>query len=264
MTCNKCNNEQDSGKFCGVCGSPLEQAAGAEYSAAAVESSPEKTAAVNSESMEKVKQFSGEFSQSSLRLLKRPAAAFQLGESAFMQGLVTLIIYSLAYTLSIYFLANSLFKQMGSFLMESQSLPFFELSSRLFLLSLIGVAISVFSIFIISKGLKLSISIKRLIAQFGGLLTPFAAVNLAAIIFGLSGSLSLTLLLLGFSTSFALLIVPILYIYHQGVTEQPEQNVFYWSLVTGVSVSVLTFFFWRWMVSDTVEEIESFINMFPF
>ncbi|MFC7320013.1 zinc ribbon domain-containing protein [Halobacillus campisalis] len=263
MKCPQCNHEQGSGKFCGVCGSPLSSAgASVETEQAATAATMEhKPVTTNSESVEKVKKFSGDYGQGALRFLKRPSLAFRAGETAFAQGLATLIIYMVAYSLSIYFLANSLFKQMG-FGLGVQSLPFFGVTSRLFLISLIGIVICLAALFVMARFMNLQMSVKRLIAQYGGLITPFAAINVIAIIFGLSGAMSMTMLLLGGSAFFVLILVPALFIYHHGLTSKAEPHVFYWSTGTSLLIMIVSYLFWNWVISDMLDELDSFLSFF--
>ncbi|MFC7063146.1 hypothetical protein [Halobacillus seohaensis] len=263
MKCTQCHHEQVSGKFCGVCGGPMSEAGTSVETeqAASAATMEDKPVTNTSDSFEKVKKFSGDYGQWALRFLKQPSLAFRAGETAFAQGLATLIIYMVAFSLSIYFLANSLFKQLG-FGLGDQSLPFFSVSSRLFLVSLIGIVICLVALFVIARFMDLQLNVKRLIAQYGGLITPFAAINVLAIIFGLSGAVSMTLLLLGGSAFFVLILVPALFIYHYGLTFKAEQNVFYWSTGTSLIIMVVTYLFWNWIISDTLNEIESFLSFF--
>ncbi|MGP4077644.1 hypothetical protein [Halobacillus sp. K22] len=260
MRCPNCDNEQSSGKFCGVCGSSLgtEGNSNSEVAAAYVNGAHDNPAM----SMDKVKQFSGEYGQTSLDFLKRPVSALQANESSFVQGIISLFIYMVTFTLSIYFLVNTLFKQASGFFMESQSLPFFAVSSRIFVVSLIGVSISFAVLFLVSIILNLSLNLKSGVAQYGGIITPFVGVNLLAIVFGLSGAIALTVATLCISTFFTLLIVPTLFIYHHGITKMPEKNIFYWSTGTTLSILLLSYLIGRGMVISTLRDIESFINFF--
>lgn len=241
-----------------------------EQSAASIENTGE-TATIATEnpsaesgkhSVERVKKMSGDYGQGALRFLKQPSLAFRAGESDFVQGLITLIVYMTAFSLSIYFLANSLFKLMGLGYGEPSSLPFFSVNSRLFAASLVGMAICFVSLFVIAKAMKLQLSIKQLIAQYGSLLTPFAVVNVLAIVTGLSGAVVMTFLLLGISGTFVLMVVPVLYIYHLGLTLKPERNVFYWSIGTGLLIMFISYLLWNIMLSGMWEEMESFLSYF--
>ncbi|SFF58254.1 hypothetical protein SAMN05216353_102165 [Halobacillus alkaliphilus] len=167
-----------------------------------------------------------------------------------------------AFSLSLYFLANSLFKLMGMGFGEPSSLPFFSVSSRLFLVSFIGIVICLASIFVMAKFMNLQLNVKRLIAQYGGLITPFAALNVLAIVFGLSGAVVMTILTLGVSTTFVLTVIPALFIYHHGLVFKEDRNVFYWSTGTSLLIMVVSYLFWNWFISDMVDQIDSFLSFF--
>ncbi|MGP4069884.1 zinc ribbon domain-containing protein [Halobacillus sp. B29] len=260
MKCTNCGNEQSSGKFCGMCGSSLSTEGNSNSEVAATHVSGVNENA--SLSMDKVKQFSGEYGQTSLDFLKRPVSALQATEASVVQGVISLFLYMVTFTLSIYFLVNTLFKQASGFFMESESLPFFAVSSRIFVVSLIGIVISFAVLFIVSKLLNLPLSLRSGIAQYGGVLIPFVGVNLLAIVFGLSGAIVFTVTTLSISSFFALLIVPTLFIYHHGITKMPEKNIFYWSTGTSLSILIISYLIVRGMAVNTLRDIESFLNFF--
>ncbi|WP_027953906.1 zinc ribbon domain-containing protein [Halobacillus kuroshimensis] len=264
MKCPQCNHEQISGKFCGACGAPLDQSTpvGNAEQAATASTMGNQSAGSGKESVEKVKKMSGDYGQGALRFLKQPSLAFHTGESAFAQGLVTLIIYMAAFSMSLYFLANSLFKLMGMGFGEQASLPFFNISSRLFLVSLIGLVICLASLFMMARFMGLSLTIKQLIAQYGSLVTPFAAINVLAIVFGLSGAVVMTMSLLGVSTTFVLTVVPAIYIYHKGLLLNADRNVFYWSTGTSLLILFISYLIWDWIISDMLDKVDSFLSFF--
>ncbi|GGF29985.1 hypothetical protein GCM10010954_31410 [Halobacillus andaensis] len=263
MKCTNCQNEQSSGKFCGVCGTP--------FSEEEIAQSPPPTTALatveqntsNADSMNNVRYYWNDF----LRFLKQPLEAFRADESAFARGMITLLLYMTAFTLSIYFISNSLYKFFNTSMMMEEfafweaptAIPFFEFSYRIFFFSLVGVVISLVSIFIVSKIMKLTLCPKTLVAQYGALMTPFLFVNVITILFALSGTVTATFLLLGASMFYGLLVAPILFIYHHGMRSQP-QRVFYGSIGTSVIILFLSYFMGRWMLIEKLSELGERFN----
>ncbi|UOQ45578.1 hypothetical protein MUN89_06450 [Halobacillus salinarum] len=123
MKCSNCNHEQESGKFCGGCGSSL-VSDGLTHAGEVSEVPAAEAAHSNNENLEKAKQFSSAYGHYSLKLLKRPSHAFDADDSLFFQGLTTLFVYLLAFSLSLYFLANSYYKQFASFVGGNRCLFF--------------------------------------------------------------------------------------------------------------------------------------------
>ncbi|WP_082233164.1 hypothetical protein [Halobacillus massiliensis] len=253
MKCPQCENEQSSGKFCGVCGSALTVEEAASTALITVETKEADT-------IGKVKAYWDQ----SLLYLKQPLEAFRVSESFFAQGAAALLLYTLAFSLSIYFLANSIIKIMSLGWEEAEKLPFFETTSKIFLYSIVGVAISLAAIMIVSKLMKLTLDMKRTVAQYGALITPFILVNLISILFALSGTVTATIVLLGSSLSYALYLVPVLFIFNHGVSGQRRPYAFYGAIGTSVIISFLTYFFWKWKLIEKFNEFDSFFSGFYF
>ncbi|WP_390216756.1 hypothetical protein [Halobacillus campisalis] len=180
----------------------------------------------------------------------------------FAQGIMTLLLYMITFTLSLYFLASSLMKQLNTFWMETEPLPFFEISSKLFLFSFIGVIISILALIIVASAMKLNLTIKEIIAQYGAITTPFLALNVLTLLFSLSGTVSVTLLLLGISCFYVLLMVPVLVIYHHGVTGESGAPVFYWSVGTSILILLLSYLFWKWILIERLGELTPLFGIF--
>ncbi|WP_173915380.1 zinc ribbon domain-containing protein [Halobacillus sp. Marseille-Q1614] len=255
MKCPQCQNEQSSGNFCGVCGSALSGEVVASQSTALV-----TVEQGSKDSAGKMKMYW----DNSLLFLKQPLEAFRVSESGFAQGVATLLLYTLAFSLSIYFLANSLIKVMTFGFGEPERLPFFETSSKIFIYSFVGVVLSLAAIMIVSKLMKLTLNDREIVAQYGALITPFFLVNLIAVLFALSGTVTATLVLLGASLSYALYFVPVLFIFNHGFNSQSRSYAFYGAVGTSIIISFLTYFFWKWMLIEKIDQIDSFFSGFYF
>ncbi|MCP3027931.1 zinc ribbon domain-containing protein [Halobacillus sp. A5] len=261
MKCSSCQHEQPAGNFCGVCGTPFSQ----------VEAASPTTALATVETPNGAMKNVRNYWNDSLRYIRQPLEAFRTPASGFTQGVITLLLYMVSFTLSLYFLLNSFAKVFGSSWLytgdpfgPSQSLPFYEINSRVFLFSLAGVVISLLAIVMVTKLLKYPFCVKTLTAQYGALLTPLLLVNVISILFALSGTAAVTLFLLSASMFYALLVVPILFIYHQGLSNRSSAHVFYGSIGTSVIILFFSYFFWRWQLIEKLSELQTYLEGIPF
>ncbi|SHG02908.1 zinc ribbon domain-containing protein [Ornithinibacillus halophilus] len=267
MICTNCNHEQDRGKFCESCGTPLnsqetvEQQANPQHQehqqAASIEAQP-TTANTTQNAKEALSKYGTYF----LDTLKNPTTVLNLSEKYFVNGLITIGIYIVTFGLAIYFLLNGLFKEATSYWgVVDESLPFFTIFSRVALIALLFVAIGFFSMFVLTKfAAKSNLSFKHYIGQYGGLVVPFAAVSVIALIIGLFGATFLTVGLLLISLVFLTFIVPALFAYDktQGISNQRV----YISLGSSVIAMIISYFVIRNSVLSFIEEIEELVRFF--
>lgn len=272
MKCPNCSNEQESGNLCGKCGSSLMEPSQHEQSAAYSETAAGSQAVqhVNTnEAVLKAKEGISRYWKHAVGVLKKPASALSNQESQFLNGIITIGIFVIAFSLSIYFLANKLFKDMFGGLsslfsgsgMGSQSLPFFQITSSLFMFSLLFVLGALLSVFLAAKFMGEGFTIKELLAQFGSILVPFAAFNVAAIVFGLMGAVQLTLILTGFALIYTIVILPSLVVYDRAMKSAEPVNRFYWATGASAVSMLITYLIIRMVVMDFISEIESLMNM---
>lgn len=247
LKCSTCNAEQDSGKFCGVCGGHLEAIeSGEDFSqqiedeqAATTQSIPvqpdvpqahEQPISAPQQNSFEIQKELGQYWTYVLDLLKNPTKGLQLGESQFIYGIINLALYVITFSLSIYTLFNTIFKNTFGLLSDigmfgdifnavsgvPKSLPFgtivFQTGTRGIILIIIAFA----SLFVFSKLMTNRISFKGLVAQYGGVITPLLALNILAIFIGLLGSASLSSTLIIFSIIFTMIITPALIVFEKG------------------------------------------------
>lgn len=272
ITCSQCQHQQESGKFCGSCGADLssamestvQQPAQTEV-AAGVHTQP----AYTNENLTKAKEGVSKYWSFALDVLKRPSIALTGTEGHFVNGLVTIAVYVVAFALSLYFLANKLFKTMfggmGSLFGESpmgaQSLPFFDIVSPLFMFALLFVAGALLSSFAAIKMMSDSLSFKGIIGQFGSVIIPFAALNVIAIIFGLTGSIQVTLLLTALSLLFPVIVMPALVVYDRSMQNSRPVNRIYWSVGASALSLLIAYLVVRTSVMSFMEDMDQFMNM---
>lgn len=273
LECSNCNNKQESGKFCGVCGGALEPATGdgntepatpQEGTAGAGGGGYQQAATVAHESAQdqeqanqtadKIKNGLSQYWHYALNLLKNPTTAFHTNDGYILNAVITLLIFALASSLSLYFLANSMASSMFGGMMES-SVPFFSLTFRLLFIAIVFLALAFASALMMTKAAKNQDSAKTLLTQFGSLAVPFAALNVVAILAGIAGSTVFTLVLLGVSYSLFLYFVPVLFVYEKANLVSRTGQKVYLSLATVLIMTVLTFLTSGMILSDLIDSI---------
>lgn len=338
LVCKNCQNEQESGKFCGICGGPLEEAGGSGGAAAggsagagsaggtggngasaggsavasgdasaagsggadgsasaetagsgeiaqqqaaqeaaatggaqagAGSAAPVATAqaAGGSDTTESVKNGLASYWQFIVEMIKNPTKGLQSNDRFFIHGLVTIALFAITFSLSIYFLVNSLAKPFMLYSDESASLPFFQINSRLVFYMLIVLAITFFVAFGIAKLAKNADSFSVILAQYGSLFVPLVALNVIALLGGLIGSIGLTIAPLILATSLAISYVPILFVFEKATVVDNNGQRVYFAFATFAVISIVFYIFGKSFVLDLLANVENLINgfsRFPF
>ncbi|OMP66650.1 DUF6574 domain-containing protein [Domibacillus epiphyticus] len=199
MKCQACGNEQESGKFCGSCGSPME---------ATIEKTAPVSEPVHREEpnvhVEKVKDRSKQYWGYFLQYLKRPSAVFGRGESEFVNGLISIGVLALFVSLTMYAMTRSITSDFfGS---DFYSGPgFFSILFSGIIFTILFSVCAVLVLFLISRFFGPGYSFKEMTGVYGVHLIPsivLMAVSLLLVLLkayvysGLFMSLSLTVALL--------------------------------------------------------------------
>ncbi|MFD1362366.1 hypothetical protein [Lentibacillus salinarum] len=271
LECPKCNTQQESGKFCGVCGSALEPATGDanegtataqegsvsadgyQQAAADAHGSVQHQAQAN-QTADTIKNGLSQYWHYVLNLLRNPTMAFHTSSGHILNAVITLVIFALASSLSVYFLANAMASSMFGGMMES-SVPFFSLTFQLLFIAVVFLALAFASALMMTKAAKNQDSAKTLLTQFGSLAVPFVALNVVAIVAGIAGSTVFTMLLLGVSYSLLLYFVPVLFVYEKANLVSNTGQKVYLSLSAALIMAVLTFLTSGMILSDMIDKI---------
>lgn len=195
MKCENCGSEQDEGRFCGNCGTPLHEA-----SPENAHSSPhtqvenegllekeqerekqEKIAApeVSHEATDKVKHSTKMYGTYFVGHLKRPSLAFTKREESFKHGLINLAIITVLMALSAYMLARNLihagygYNNGGMFTdTYSSTPPLFPVFGYTFVFSIISIAIVIFLLYAINQLFGTAYSMKKMVSVYAAHLIP--------------------------------------------------------------------------------------------
>ncbi|WP_121616367.1 hypothetical protein [Virgibacillus halodenitrificans] len=266
QTCPNCNQTQNAGKFCGNCGEILQDN---NQNSAISDTNPtveQAATTVNTQTQQAVSTAKDGLTQYwsyFLSLLKNPTTAFQTDERHLINGLITIILFAITASLSIYFLANSLFKAtMGGFLDANTNLPFFAINARLTFIMIITLAIAFGSILGMVKIVHKQSSYKNLLTQYGSLLVPFTGLNVIAMIGGLTASIKLTLFPLVISSSLSFLFIPVLLVYEKASKVDNQGQKVYLSLATAVLIIIISYFIGSTVLDNMMEDIDDLFNYY--
>ena len=246
MKCENCNHEQASGKFCGKCGSPLQEVETAAIEevtevqsevevAATVENvqpsepTPSPSPGQPNEHVERVKDTSKRYIEYVKEFTVNPSRIFNTTENQFANAIITMAIILLLASYTIFlaiksfytmatesFAGNMLGDGIGGFL-ESQvpKLSLFPTYGNVLMTLLFVLGLSVAISLVVLKIAKQPLNFKRFISIYGTFLIPVVGVIVLSFLFVLINKvvLGLALLILGFSL--AVYLYPLRIVLHQ-------------------------------------------------
>lgn len=198
MICSNCLYENEGGKFCSKCGTPLQ----IQQEAATIDSRFQQSTSIGSQDFTKAKQFSQRYFQYYLQVLKKPyTSCANSTHNYWINGLITIAFFALLIPLIIEVGLGDVRPYFESSFTESFLKPFIGYTA---LTTLISVYI-----FAVLKLRKVSVTLQSVIGRVGTLLVPFTALFLLAVVMAfLQMKLFILLLIIGFIA--AITIVPTL------------------------------------------------------
>ncbi|GAA0316581.1 hypothetical protein GCM10008967_03970 [Bacillus carboniphilus] len=281
MQCPNCQHENEGGKFCVKCGTPLQQAADQANPTTSQEvetpnvppttPSPESVR-VQSQSSENANQYiegakkiSKSYFNHFLDVMKKPhAVSTQVGADQFINGIITIVLYSLIIPFIIYFALKGVIADLNNFgaglfgQSMGMEIPFGDTVVKPFFAYLVFTLLVAVFTFVALKLAKIEADIKEVIARFASFLIPFVGILAVALILSLiKVELFLVVLLLGFVG--AIFLVPALV-----VTSYKKQNSQGLDITWGIIAAyVLTFIAIRIMGEMLFDSLVSaFTSMF--
>lgn len=285
MKCSNCQHEQDTGKFCGKCGTVLTAQVGeatgntappnqeptAQFTAAPNASAPVYQApAEPNQHVEKVKETSKQYWSYFLQYIKNPGSIVEQPAGQLVNALITLGLFALIFSFAIYKNLGTVFapvNEFSSFLGSSQSaMPsyFSVLLTTVFSLGVIFM-LAAGCVYIVNKFAGPNESFTNIITFFGTLTVPSLVLVLAAYVLLLIESLVFGNFLLLASLSLTLSVMPLYLITSLLKKTVKAFDSFYaylsYIVLFGVSFTiVMTVFF----DSTIGRYIEDFQNLFYF
>lgn len=274
--CPTCSHTQDTGKFCGKCGTELvakQQQEEVEQHTKEpfviqdkdIEVAATITEAVSEHHQQKeesaLKTHATNFWQYTLMLLKNPATSFNQTDRQYPYGIIHFILFALSFSIALYYTMDVAYRlSLGLFM--GGELPFLPIVIRATLILLLLFATTVIGTFLLEKIMTKQMSFKGVLVQYGGLLVPFILVQCVTIVTALAGFITLTIIFLVGSLCFTLLILPGILLYEQTSKQKKGNQRVYFGFATIATMAFLLYVVIRTTVLRYLEYIEDFIDYF--
>lgn len=177
MFCQTCNQQTETGKFCPNCGSPLsseESAATSDHLPISDGNTATNPTGQQNEVVEKIQQVASDYGHFFITNAKKPSEA--KNADSIISGVITMVLFSLLLTISIYMGINELPFYDPSFVND------FLIPLALFIILFTAVAALTFA------GTKLTsneLSFATILAKYSGYLIPFMLLFIIGFILGL-------------------------------------------------------------------------------
>ncbi|WP_404405058.1 hypothetical protein [Jeotgalibacillus malaysiensis] len=284
MSCTSCGHEQTSGKFCGNCGSemvykeetvsqaeqqvaasatapppPLQQQTQQQHQAATVSSAPNPT-------IEKAKHTSRNYLNYIKTFIKNPSHIFNTGEQQFLNGLISLILFTVLFAAMPYLIVRQVASTVGFFSFSEFSginaPSFFEVFIQAFFVIAIFLLIVTASLYVVNKGFGREDSFKSIISYYGTHLILPILLAAGSIITLFTSMYRLTTVLLGVSFLLALAMIPF-YMISSLVTKKSKTTDPVFAVAIYIILSGIAMIFYADAVSEStffnmIDEISSF------
>lgn len=282
MICSNCGNEQDSGKFCGKCGTPLtaETAKETEQETPVTQSeeSPsvtptqqaeaaaavEQPAAVPNPSIEKAKKTSMQYLNFFTTFVKSPTKAFEQSESNWLNGLITTIAVALILTFSIYSVINGFISKAAAeafYFDPLMSKSYFSLIfPRAFAIIAGMIASIILVVFGVTHAFIRPISLKSVVGMYGSLMLPVVIMSAIVWLLIAINSYSASYFVFAITLSMITVISPFVILFHVSENIKTKIDRLYIGLIYIVGYSVVTFILGYILLESTIMKIITFVD----
>lgn len=188
LICKNCSNQQDEGKFCGLCGGPLIDGdqTESEFTSNSTASVPQDIANdLPNKSVELVKNRSQIFGSFFQDYIRNPFFIFESLAGEFTNGLISILLNIILLSLSMTILSNNF---IGNYVNFSVIGTFFNA----FLILSVGLSLPIGLVFVIDKFFGSKNKLKAIIAIFGGHMLPILILSGLAFILSILKSNTFT------------------------------------------------------------------------
>lgn len=200
MKCPNCGHE-GTGKFCVKCGKPLQVEATENHASSTQAATIQIDTEQLNKHVESVKEVSKNYFNYFLTVLKNPfTRATHIHGQQWMNGVITIVLYSL-------FIALFTFILLGG-LRSSISSPFFNIVLKPTIGYFVFMTLIALFTFLSAKLMKLNWSFLDVYVKFGTLLVPFVALFLISIVLAILQAKMFAFLLLFFGMTTANFLIP--------------------------------------------------------
>ncbi|MDG5471451.1 zinc ribbon domain-containing protein [Jeotgalibacillus sp. ET6] len=270
MKCEKCGNQQDGGKFCGKCGTSLT----ADHSTAnpvqetvmhpAAEGPAGSGQVQQNEYIEKAKKTGKGYWSYLKTYIKTPSAIFSKGENEFVNGLISLLLFSFMVALVAYVFIQSISRSMfggygDAFMNEYAGPTFISVFGGSMIYAVLSLLLAAVSLFVVTKLFGKGHSFKSIISYYGSHMLPGLFLMAAAFIFILIQAYAFGTIILTIAISFTVFILP-LYLISSLLTKQSKSADPLYGFISYVILFSIAFSLFSFLLADSA--VGSFIDDF--
>ncbi|TWT27749.1 hypothetical protein [Planomicrobium sp. CPCC 101110] len=281
MKCEKCNHEQTTGKFCGKCGNALvaqtstntgptfQQVSTAQPVISAPSAAPTYQAPTDPNlHVEKVKETSKQYWAYFLEHLKRPSTILERYDMNFINALITFAIFALVTALSINDMIGYLIAPVDEFseMFVEESLKPSFVKILLYVVVALGVvfALSIGSLFAVSKFFGPQTHFKPLATMFGTYLIPSILVVFAAYLLLLIDSRGIGSTLFTLGLLFSIFVMP-LFLITTLINQKSQQIDSFYAFIAyivlfAIGLSIILSVFVDATLSDLISQINDLMG----
>ncbi|KIL43117.1 zinc ribbon domain-containing protein [Jeotgalibacillus campisalis] len=268
MKCEKCGNEQDGGKFCGKCGNSLtaNHVTANPAQETVINAAPEGPATSGhvetSEYIEKAKKTGKGYWAYLKTYIKSPSAIFSKGENEFVNGLISLLLFSFMVALVSYVFIHNISRSMfggygDTFMNEYAGPTFMSVFGGSMVYTALSLLLATVSLFIVTKLFGGGHSFKSIISYYGSHMLPVLFLLAAAFIFILIQAYAFGSIIFAIAISFTVFILP-LYLISSLLTKQSKSADPLYGFVSYVILFTIAFSLFSFLLADSA--VGSFID----
>ncbi|MFJ8064781.1 hypothetical protein ACIQYS_09125 [Psychrobacillus sp. NPDC096426] len=182
--------------------------------------------------MENMKKKSKQYSTYFMKQFKYPSRAFEEGEKDFSNGLLSILLFAIVYTISLFLVVNRNY--------FGESLGFFPFFVQIMLLVFLLVGIVIFALYIANNFFGSPNSLKAIISFYGGQLSPVVvSVGVSFLLMAIQ-SFTYGNFVLIVSFIFALFVLPLYLVSFLATKKAPGLDPLY-GFILYIAVFVLLF-----------------------
>lgn len=273
--CTKCNNQQEQGNFCGVCGSGLsEMEQSVQVTAMEKPEQPSNQSNTNEQQanyqhhtqlatgqqntnpqIDQLKKVSSNYFGSFVTLLKQPSRSLNEKQS-FSNALISFVLFSFVIAFSVYSMINGSLKKVNdySFGLVDEGLPIGVLIAFMLIMMIATVTPTVL-IFLLEKIFVQQSNFKKTFIQVSNFYPVFIAIVAVGIILNFIGAMKFAIMLILISILFVILLLPLYVMTHVLKGSKPSIDPFFIYGILAVAILIVIYIVGDSIVSAMLEEI---------
>lgn len=273
MICKHCGNEQESGNFCGKCGSPIQTNAEHEQQASATTTNQveqplheENNKNTQNETIDKVKQHSKQYWGYFVYYLKHPTSAIQHTNET-KNGLISIGIYALLMAILLTSFLNTLIGEIG-FSGYYSTKPSMTIAIGYLIACIISIFIAITTLYIVNRLFGKPYTYKQILSIYSSFLTLPITLSVIAFIFLLIHSYVFFSISILIAYILVLGIAPIYIITVLLHNNSKKLDSYYGYLLFYIAYLIINAILFTILadsiLGDLIDTLKEFINYMPF